>query len=313
MEEKQSREETLRNGNSQTTSSLLSTGASSLVPNGQEHSEMSPTSKEFRESSFATRRKSSQLLSPLRLKQTPQGVDMIDGVQNRSEVEEEGVELFSVFLGNELERNGIPETLIIERAVTSATLESKQKEPAVNVSAFHFDQRVESTKMSANGNLTPSLRMYKNPNWAKSGRDLRLLADQFASSRERAGVREKARETVGDSEISAAMFWDLLSELFFQGTITRERIVVLFCFCSDVAIFALQRNSIDYFHRFMVWALQYIRSKVCSWVADNGGWEAVLYLSVNYITPLGKIAIACALAFAVYKLGKFTVTSITKR
>eukprot|EP00057_Strongylocentrotus_purpuratus_P003186 XP_003726120.1 PREDICTED: uncharacterized protein LOC100888576 [Strongylocentrotus purpuratus] len=313
MEEKQSPKKTMRNGNGhQAPSSLPSTGGANLYPNGHGEPEMSPTSKEFRESSFANRRKSSQMLSPLRMRKMPQGVDSIDGVEDRCEVEEEGVVLFNCFLEGELARSGIPETKVIETAVTSATLESKQKEPAVNVSAFQFNPQVDSTKMSANGSFTPSLQMYKNPRWAKSGRDLKKLADQFASSRERDGVRAKARETVGDNEISAAMFWDLLSELFFQGTITRERIVVLFFFCSDVAIFALQRNSIDYFHRFMVWALQYIRSRVCTWVADNGGWEAVLYLSANKFIFFGKIALGCAVAYGAYKIGKVTYASITR-
>uniref|UniRef100_A0AAU7NIB8 BCL2L8 n=1 Tax=Paracentrotus lividus TaxID=7656 RepID=A0AAU7NIB8_PARLI len=317
MEEKQSPQPTMRNGNGQAPPSSLPSGASNLVANGYQQPEMSPTSKEFRESSsFATRRKSSQMLSPLRLKQTPVGVDVIDGQEDRIEVEEEGVSLFiNVFLEEELDRNGIPETVVIEEAVTSATIESKQKEPVVNVSAFQFNPQVQAAKnMSNNGSITPSLLKYKNPKWAKNGRDLRQLADQFAKSRARDGVKEKARETVEDNEITAAMFWDLLSELFFQGNITRERIVVLFFFCSDVAIFALQKNSIEYFHRFMVWALQYIRNHVCRWVANNGGWDQVLYhLSADKLVFLGKVAIAAAVAYGVYKLGKVTYASITKR
>lgn len=119
MEEKQSPKKTMRNGNGhQAPSSLPSSGGANLYPNGHGEPEMSPTSKEFRESSFANRRKSSQMLSPLRMRKMPQGVDSIDGVEDRFEVEEEGVMLFNCFFEGELQRSGIPETKVIETAVT---------------------------------------------------------------------------------------------------------------------------------------------------------------------------------------------------
>ena len=90
---------------------LVASATEQLVP------EMSPTSKEFKES-FAHRRTSSQQLSPLKMKRTPKGVDAIDGPASRKEVEEEGVVLFNEFLEKRLAETGIQETIMIERAVT---------------------------------------------------------------------------------------------------------------------------------------------------------------------------------------------------
>jgi hypothetical protein len=76
---------------------------------------------------------------------------------------------------------------------------------------------------------------------------------------------------IGVDEITFDQFEDLLSELFHGGTITRERIVVLFFFCSDLAIRTL-RLQINYFEKFIRWSLKYIAERVCAWVKDRGGW-----------------------------------------
>ena len=57
--------------------------------------------------------------------------------------------------------------------------------------------------------------------------------------------------------------------------ITRERIVVLFFFCTDLAILALQQDHIELFHRLVRWTLNYLKGKICMWVAKQGGWVSV--------------------------------------
>ncbi|XP_072167251.1 uncharacterized protein [Diadema setosum] len=301
------------NGTKPASISVPAEGLAPECPAEEQIPEMSPTSKEFKES-LSQRRKSSQLLSPLRMKPAPRGVDAIDGA-DREEVEEEGVNLFNCFVEEELLRQGIQETTSVEHAVTSATIQSRQETPMVTVSEFKFTDHHTTSRSSvaSNGSATPSLLKYQNPKWARKGRDLRKLADQFARSPERQRVREKASETIDDDNITAAMFWDMLSELFFQGQVTRERVVVLFFFCSDVAIFALGQKSVEYFHRFMVWALQFIRRHVCNWVADNGGWDTVLYASVSTLGYFAKGAAICLGAYLVYKLGKRAITGVTQR
>lgn len=67
-------------------------------------------------------------------------------------------------------------------------------------------------------------------------------------------------------------FNSLLSELFLNGNITRERIVVLFFFCSDLAISAITNGPIAYFKRLIQWSLNYILNNICQWVQRQGGW-----------------------------------------
>ncbi|PVD19782.1 hypothetical protein C0Q70_20273 [Pomacea canaliculata] len=119
--------------------------------------------------------------------------------------------------------------------------------------------------------LTPA--GYANPLWAKTGRELRIMADEFARTTERQRVQEQASQV--NTNITYEEFKDLLSELFAAGGITKERIVVLFFFCSDVAIRSLQRGM-DLFTRVISWSLSFITEFVCSWVRSHGGWNQVM-------------------------------------
>lgn len=56
------------------------------------------------------------------------------------------------------------------------------------------------------------------------------------------------------------------------GSITRERVVVLFFFCADVAIQALRQGLHRTFHRLIEWSLRYIATQVAAWVHSCGGW-----------------------------------------
>ena len=78
---------------------------------------------------------------------------------------------------------------------------------------------------------------------------------------------------MGIDQIDYGQFRDMLSELFaYGGGITKERIVVLFFFCSDLAIRTLKEKMIDLFKRFIDWSCFYIVEKVAAWVRRHGGW-----------------------------------------
>ncbi|XP_064619217.1 uncharacterized protein LOC135482785 [Lineus longissimus] len=121
--------------------------------------------------------------------------------------------------------------------------------------------------------------------WAKAGKELREMADAFSRTKERQRVKKRAQD-IEVNEITFDQFQDLLSELFHCNTITRERIVVLFFFCSDLAIrtFRLQMN---YFEKFIQWSLKYIAERVCEWVKGRGGWSVVLGSSLQSFKQLG--------------------------
>lgn len=91
----------------------------------------------------------------------------------------------------------------------------------------------------------------------------------FASSKNE--LEHTISPQVGIGEVSFEQFRDFLTELFFEGTITKERIMVLFFFCSDVAIRTLS-HGVECFQQFFNWSVQFITDHVCSWVRQHGGW-----------------------------------------
>ncbi|XP_053405656.1 apoptosis regulator BAX-like [Mercenaria mercenaria] len=127
---------------------------------------------------------------------------------------------------------------------------------------------------------------YANPAWAKVGQDLRRCADDFQRSKERKKVRRQAAEiTQNSSGVTKNQFRDLLSELLKNG-ITKERIIVLFFFCSDVAIETLKRKaqtSVQLCQQFIQWSFEFIAESVCSWVQANGGWGAVFNSTMVFV------------------------------
>ncbi|KAL8575385.1 hypothetical protein ACOMHN_000001 [Nucella lapillus] len=144
--------------------------------------------------------------------------------------------------------------------------------------------------------LTPA--GYNNPMWAKAGRELRHMADIFAQTAERRRVKQKASEV--NTNISYEEFKDLLTELFAAGGITKERIVVLFFFCSDVAIRSLKRGA-DLCRQFLGWSFSFITDSVCSWVRSHGGWGEVMSSSFNSLPRVLLLAGVIALGFGVFR------------
>lgn len=120
---------------------------------------------------------------------------------------------------------------------------------------------------------------YQHPEWAKAGRELRIMADEFAQTRERNAIRQRAERV--NSDVTFEQFSDMLSELFSDGFPSRHRILFLFFFCADVAIKALKKQSLDLFKKFIDWSIRFITEKVSKWVFEHGGWGAVINSSMT--------------------------------
>lgn len=159
------------------------------------------------------------------------------------------------------------------------------------------------------------------------GRELRQIAEEFARSRQRQTVREQANgvslqifrsfrvsSTGGDVEFSSTnfdvyvslpkqvkleninkqSFLELLDELF-AGGITREKIAVLFFFCTDVALRAASMAQ-DLVVKLLCWSFSFIINTVCKRVDELGGWDRVLFDRVpsfllSCLTILGICAV----------------------
>lgn len=100
---------------------------------------------------------------------------------------------------------------------------------------------------------------------------LRTLADQFALSPQRASVRRQA-EMVPLERLDFISFTELLLGLFQEGGVTWERVIVLFFFCSDLSIRALQESLMRTFQHITEWATTFITDNFSRWIALTGGW-----------------------------------------
>jgi len=140
------------------------------------------------------------------------------------------------------------------------------------------------------------LENFEDPIWRQTGRDLQILADQFARSHERLLVRQIAEE-VDFSTLNKEKFIAMLTELFKDRLVTRERILVLFFFCSDVAIYAIRSGAGKLISSLTEWSLLFIKDQVCQWVQNNGGWREVLKVGLNFMQQSLMVG-TCAMLIA---------------
>lgn len=141
----------------------------------------------------------------------------------------------------------------------------------------------------------------RNNDIIRIGHSLRQVANEFAHSVLRRRVQERA-ESVCLESLNFNTFSDLLFGLFQEGGVTSERVVVLFFFCSDLAIRALCNRMRERFEFIMYWSQRYIMENFSIWVQEHGGWAAVLQKSVNHVYQCAKISFFCVgiVAFFLY-------------
>jgi len=131
--------------------------------------------------------------------------------------------------------------------------------------------------------------------------DLVTLAERFARSEGREAVRRRA-EQVELGSITQDNFSQLLSELFHDGGITQERILVLFFFCSDLALRALRVGLRATLSKLTRWSVAFLRGTVAAWVRCKGGWNQLFSGNTNHrqVLLLGASLVLVCL-WVVYK------------
>lgn len=137
---------------------------------------------------------------------------------------------------------------------------------------------------------------YAHPSLATFGRDLKRIAEQFEKSKERDAIKKKAGE-VNLESIRYEDFKSLLMDLF-RGGISREKIVVLFFFCSDLAFRSVTAGTAHLCCQLFTWSSAFIMDFVCHWVQTQGGWAVVLgdYVPRVVMTAFAFLGcIACAM------------------
>jgi len=249
-----------------------------------------------RSSSFRARRPSEDVrvrrrrVDSLNL-ETPYHFDY-DPTTNRYPLEPEatyieGQELYLHFFHEQVRNAGLAEDFCLEEDF--------------NLSRYHahgvHDSEVQAQPLTNSQRrqrtMSMNLQNFSDPMWRQTGSELRALADAFQASPGRVRVRQRA-EQVDVTNLDMEKFCALLKGLFENGQITRERILVLFFFCSDVAILAIRRRASQLVAQLTQWSLHFIRNQICSWVQENGGWSRVLHSGLNVMQQTAVIGTCVA-------------------
>ncbi|XP_057364542.1 uncharacterized protein LOC130685277 [Daphnia carinata] len=138
---------------------------------------------------------------------------------------------------------------------------------------------------------------FSNPLWVCNASSLRQLANEFSLSPLRNEVRYRA-QNVDLTTLNAQNFSEMIQEVFSGGNLTKERILVVFFFCSDVALFALQNHTLNLFSKLIQWSTDYISGRFSNFIHSQGGWTAVLNSSMNTLLKMSATAACCVAVIA---------------
>ena len=138
-------------------------------------------------------------------------------------------------------------------------------------------------------------------------RDMSHLAETFR----RSGGRQEVTEQVASIDLGTLSQENLslmMSQLFEDG-VTPARLLVLFYFCSDLAVRAARSGLLHLLTSVTSWSLAFVRGAVSTWVRLRGGWNRVLQLLSSACGPdsnnisasqtVNKVALASACAAVV--------------
>ena len=138
-------------------------------------------------------------------------------------------------------------------------------------------------------------------------RDMSNLAETFR----RSGGRQEVAEQVANIDLGTLSQENLslmLSQLFEDG-VTPARLLVLFYFCSDLAVRAARSGLLHLLTSVTSWSLAFVRGTVSTWVRLRGGWNRVIQLLSSAFGPdsnnisasqaVNKVALASACAAVV--------------
>ncbi|XP_032795741.2 uncharacterized protein LOC116932114 isoform X1 [Daphnia magna] len=138
---------------------------------------------------------------------------------------------------------------------------------------------------------------FSNPLWVCNASSLRQLANEFSLSPLRNEVCYRA-QSVDLTTLNGQNFSEMIQEVFSGGSLTKERILVVFFFCSDVALFALQNHTLNLFCKLIQWSTDYITGKFSNFICSQGGWTAVLNSSMNTLLKMSATAACCVAVIA---------------
>lgn len=217
---------------------------------------------------------------------------LLRNTPTREETQEEGRVLLSTFVDYQVAREEASANMGITGASGSGGGSGE------SVGDMVYSHTIEEEDVG-----TPHSRVEAealHPVYRNMGRELRALADRFSQSRERLRVRQEA-DSLELSTLTRDNLTTLMMTLFEDG-FSRERLVTFFFFCSDLILKAVRCSVGGLRWQVVAWVWAFLRDRVCFWVLEHGGWEAVLtnYLPTLAITAAG-FAVCVGVVFYIWK------------
>lgn len=181
---------------------------------------------------------------------------------------------------------------------SSTSVNGGTPQRTVDRSVYH-SMNVSSPNGAGVSSPSPFERLQATPCFAWYGRELRRIAEEFEKSQLRENVKQQAGR-VKLTDITREEFVKLLEELF-QEKITREKIIILFFFCTDVALRAAL-SAEELVVKLLGWSFSFIINTVCSFVYKLGGWDKVLFYNFIF-NQLPSLMITCCAVMAMLWFG----------
>uniref|UniRef100_A0A6G1SDH3 Apoptosis regulator BAX n=1 Tax=Aceria tosichella TaxID=561515 RepID=A0A6G1SDH3_9ACAR len=181
---------------------------------------------------------------------------------------------------------------------SSTSVNGGTPQRTVDRSVYH-SMNVSSPNVASGVSPSPFERLQASPCFASYGRELRRIAEEFEKSQLRENVKQQAGR-VKLTDITREEFVKLLEELF-QEKITREKIIILFFFCTDVALRAAL-SAEELVVKLLGWSFSFIINTVCSFVYKLGGWDKVLFYNFIF-NQLPSLMITCCAVMAMLWFG----------
>lgn len=123
------------------------------------------------------------------------------------------------------------------------------------------------------------------------------IVEQLLKIAEELNQSTELRQLLSTVEANCAqeMFMTVARRIFQDG-INWGRVVALLHLAYRLIHKALTQNRAEIIKNIISWVLQFIREHICSWIRQQGGWEAVIR-NMSQRVPWGTVSIIAAIAF----------------
>ncbi|XP_010904178.1 apoptosis regulator BAX-like [Esox lucius] len=151
----------------------------------------------------------------------------------------------------------------------ACVLTSDDRVGEVLLSRVVCDQLAE---VSSSEGLLMETQTMENEHDERIVTQLALMIRKIGDAVEKDGELNDTIDGIVGKMSNKSNYWKVAEHVFEDGHITWERIAVLFYVAGRIAVKVVIAHLPQYVKDILTWTLEYFKSKLLSWVQDNGGW-----------------------------------------